>query len=155
MLEGACRGFRELLHRVHSPFIIQGNMIGVDASGSVKVWWNELFYRSNFGFTMSQNVKLRDMVRSLIQVVTAKMKRWEAYELEGKLANDEATFVTLEEKVKALAQGCDLKEVGKAMIAEKEEYQVAMRESGVSVRNNSHIDQLRLSCGSRLTPNTS
>ena len=81
LLEGACRGFRELLHRVHSPFIIQGNMIGVDAAGSVKVWWNELFYRSNFGFTMNQNVKLRDMVRSLIQVVTAKMKRWEAYEL--------------------------------------------------------------------------
>lgn len=70
-------------------------MIGVDASGSVKVWWNELFYRSNFGFTMSQNVKLRDMVGSLIQVVTAKMKRWEAYELEGKLVSDQATFVTL------------------------------------------------------------
>lgn len=63
--------------------------------------------------------------------------------------------MALEEKVKALARECDLKEVGKAMIVDKEEYQVALRESGISVRNNSHIDQLRLSCESRLTPNTS
>lgn len=131
-------------------------MIGVDGTGNVKVWWNELFYKSNFGFNMSQNIKLKDMVRSLIQVVLDKMKRWEAYELEGKLSNDEDTFVTLEERVKALAKGCDFKEIGKGMIVGKEEYQVAIRESGLSVRNNSHIvDPLRFSCGSRLTPNTS
>lgn len=131
-------------------------MIGVDSMGNVKVWWNELFYKSNFGFTMNQGVKLRDMVRSLIQVVAGKMKRWEAYELEGKLGNDETTFVTLEERVKALAKGCDFKEIGKGMIVGKEEYQVAMRESGISVRNNSRIvDPLRLSCGPILTPNTS
>lgn len=50
-------------------------MIGVDANGEVKVWWNPLFYRSNFGFNMSSNVKLRDMVRSLIQSVLTKTNK--------------------------------------------------------------------------------
>jgi hypothetical protein len=75
ILDGACRGFRELLHRVKLPFIIQSYMIGVDEKGNVKVWWNDLFYKGNFGFEMIPNVKLEEMVRSLVQTVLAKMER--------------------------------------------------------------------------------
>jgi hypothetical protein len=74
LLDGACRGFRELLHRVRFPFTVQAGMVGVDGRGQVRVWWNELFHRSNFGFTMAPNVKLKDMVRSLVQAVTANME---------------------------------------------------------------------------------
>lgn len=74
LLDGACRGFRELLHRVRFPFIVQAGMVGVDGRGHVRVWWNELFYRSNFGFMMAPNVKIKDMVRSLVQAVTANME---------------------------------------------------------------------------------
>ena len=40
LLSGALRGFRELLHRNKEPFLVERSMIGVDAEGEVKVWWN-------------------------------------------------------------------------------------------------------------------
>jgi len=40
LLDGCLRGFRELLHRVRTPFPIEAFMIGVDGNGQVKVWWN-------------------------------------------------------------------------------------------------------------------
>jgi hypothetical protein len=147
LLEGACRGFRELLHRVRFPFLVQPGMVGVDGSGQVRVWWNDLFHRSNFGFTMGPNVKLREMVRSLVQAVAASMDPAHAEQLEGDMASGEATFVTLEERIKQLAQGLDFKQIGKRLLAGKEEYQVAMRESGLAVptRGSVVIEPLRLS----------
>lgn len=148
VLEGACRGFRELLHRVRFPFIVQAGMVGVDGNGEVRVWWNDLFYKSNFGFNMAPNVKLKDMVKSLVQVVTAKMDKAKAVQLDADLVSGEATFYTLEEKIKQFSKGMNFKQIGKSLIAAKEEYIVAMRESGlgVPIRNGSMvIDTLRLS----------
>lgn len=45
-------------------------MIGIDGNGQVKVWWNELYSKSNFGFVLTTNVRLRDMVKSLLNVLT-------------------------------------------------------------------------------------
>jgi hypothetical protein len=72
VLYGACKGFRELLHRIRFPFPIQGSMVGMDGNGEVKVWWNEVFHRSGFGFTTTANIKLKDMVRSLFEAVMEK-----------------------------------------------------------------------------------
>lgn len=57
-------------------------MIGVDESGEVKVWWNEFFYRSNFGFAVNGEIKLEDMLKSLISLVVNKMESDEADKLE-------------------------------------------------------------------------
>jgi hypothetical protein len=84
-------------------------MIGVDGNGGVKVWWNQLFYKSNFGFAMSQNIKLREMVKSLIQVVLEKMKKSEADALEKQLFNEESTFVTLEDRIRQISKGFNFK----------------------------------------------
>jgi hypothetical protein len=152
VLDGACRGFRELLHRVRAPFVVQAGMVGVDGSGEVRVWWNELFFRSNFGFAMAGNVKLKDMVRSLVQAVCAKVEKAKAAGLEADLVSGEATFATLEERIKQLSKGINFKQIGKHLVANKEEYMVAMRESGLAVptRNGSiAIDPLRLSAVSK------
>ena len=47
-------------------------MIGVDGNGIVKAWWNETFHKSGFGFVMTDNVKLREMVKSLVESVLNK-----------------------------------------------------------------------------------
>lgn len=47
-------------------------MVGMDGNGEVKVWWNEVFHRSGFGFTTTANIKLKDMVRSLFEAVMEK-----------------------------------------------------------------------------------
>lgn len=70
-------------------------MIGVDVNGEVKVWWNSLFYRSNFGFTMSSQVKLRDMIRSLIQSILNKTNKDDASKILALIGNADDTFVGL------------------------------------------------------------
>lgn len=60
-------------------------MIGVDGNGIVKVWWNELFHKSNFGFTVDANIRLREMVRSLIDSILGKTELSLSYKLEGLL----------------------------------------------------------------------
>lgn len=40
LLDGSVKGFRELLHKIKTPFLIDSYMIGVDYKGEVKVWWN-------------------------------------------------------------------------------------------------------------------
>lgn len=47
-------------------------MVGMDENGEVKVWWNEMFYKSVFGFKMTVNIKLKEMVRSLFETVLDK-----------------------------------------------------------------------------------
>lgn len=123
-------------------------MIGVDGVGDVRVWWNDLFYRSNFGFTMGPNYKLREMVKSLVDVVCGRMEKGESEALQGELVSGEATFVTLEEKIKQLSKGINLKQIGKTLLSNKEEYLIAMRESGLAapLRNSAVVvEPLRLS----------
>lgn len=72
-MNGSLRGFRELLHRTRTPFIIKDYMIGVDGSGEVKVWWNHAFYNSTFGFPLNGDIKLEDMLKSLISLIVNKM----------------------------------------------------------------------------------
>lgn len=56
--------------------------------------------------------------------------------------------MTLEERIKHLSQGLDFKQIGLGLLANKEEYQVAMRESGLGANTRSSavaIEPLRLS----------
>ncbi len=48
-------------------------MVGMDSNGVIKVWWNNLFYKSNFSFILTSDVKLKDMISSLVGVITKKM----------------------------------------------------------------------------------
>lgn len=56
-------------------------MVGMDENGEVKVWWNEVFHKSGFGFTMSSNIKLKEMVRSLLEAVLEKTEVAQKYRL--------------------------------------------------------------------------
>ncbi len=73
LLDGSVRGFRELLHRIKVPFLVQSYMIGVDGSGSVRVWWNERFQNSHFSFALNSDVKLKDMVMSLVKTISDRL----------------------------------------------------------------------------------
>ena len=73
LIEGAVKGFRELLHRTKTPFLIERYMIGVDAAGQVKVWWNEHFFRNKFSFNLSSDVRMKDMVVSLVHIIASML----------------------------------------------------------------------------------
>lgn len=72
LLGGACKGFRELLHRVRVPFQVEAFMIGLNEAGIVKVWWNNDFSKNKFGLMM-ENVKLSSMISSIVKNVTGRM----------------------------------------------------------------------------------
>ena len=73
LLDGSLSGFRELLHRLKAPFMVDKSMIGVDAYGEVKVWWNPSFNKNQFSNDLSTNVKLKDMILGLINCLAIKM----------------------------------------------------------------------------------
>ena len=75
LLDVAFRGFRELLHRLKFPFLVEDYMIGVDINSSVRVWWNQNFYKNNFPFTLTSEVKLKDMVMSLLRLIISKVNK--------------------------------------------------------------------------------
>jgi hypothetical protein len=116
LLDGALRGFRELLHRVRTPFPVHEWMVGVDGEGKVRVWWNENFSCNHFGFPATGEVRLRDMVRSLVQMVTKRTDPEHASRLESSLLVGEATFVSLEERVKLNAGRLNLAPFGQALL---------------------------------------
>lgn len=126
LLEGCVRGFRELLHRVRTPFPVQSCMVGVDGNGSVKVWWNELFFRSNFGFLLNADFRLRDMVLSLVTAITAKMEPATARELEQTLTEGDLSFVILEQRIRPMLAGINLSEVGLSLVEQCGEYQTVV-----------------------------
>lgn len=73
LLEGSVRGFRELLHRIKVPFLVQSYMIGVDGNGNVRVWWNERFQNSHFSFPLNSDIKLKEMVTSLVKTISERL----------------------------------------------------------------------------------
>ena len=73
LLEGSIKGFRELLHKTKIPFLVEKYMIGVDGYGAVRVWWNENIFRNKFSFNLSSDLKLRDMILSLVNSITSSM----------------------------------------------------------------------------------
>jgi hypothetical protein len=129
LLEGSVRGFRELLHRVRTPFPVQPCMVGVDGNGSVKVWWNEFFFRSNFGFVLNGEFRLREMVLSLVKLITAKMELAAASELEQTLTEGELSFVALEQKIRPMLAGINLNEIGLTLVEQCAEYQTVVSHS--------------------------
>ncbi len=78
------------------PFVVQTGMVGVDGKGDVRVWWNDIFFRSNFGFSMEANIKLREMVRSLVKAVASCMDPTQGQHFEGEMEGWSATFVSLD-----------------------------------------------------------
>lgn len=62
-----------MLHRLRFPFLVEDYMIGIDINGNVRVWWNKDFYKNKFPFTLTSDIKLKDMVISLVKLVTSKM----------------------------------------------------------------------------------
>lgn len=96
LLDGAVKGFRELLHRIKTPFIVQKFMIGVSSKGEVKVWWNEHFHKNRFSFLLTSNVKLRDMVKSLVTQVAEGMNSKDKKILESNIfIGGDINFVNL------------------------------------------------------------
>lgn len=96
LLDGSLKGFRELLHKIKIPFLIQKYMIGVDYKGDVKVWWNENFHKNKFSFRLTSETRLREMVTSLISIVADKMDLKDRKILESNLfCGIEINFVNL------------------------------------------------------------
>ena len=117
LLEGALRGFREILHRLKTPFLIDRFMIGVDAYGEVKVWWNEHFFKNNFAKAISTNMKLKEMIMSLVNCLAVKMNEVDATIFKSNLLLvKEVSFVEMESKIKEMASGLDLKVIGRKLI---------------------------------------
>ena len=98
LLEGACKGFRELLHRVRVPFQVEAYMMGLNDAGVVKVWWNKDFSKSKFGMMM-ENVKLNGMIGSIVGNVKMIMEANEGRHLEKELEGYTETFVALESRL--------------------------------------------------------
>jgi len=72
-------------------------MIGVDASGQVKVWWNEHFFRNKFSFTLSSDVRMKDMVYSLVNIIASMLDTKDGQIFKSNLTDrKELTFVNLE-----------------------------------------------------------
>lgn len=117
LLEGSLKGFRELLHKIKTPFLVDRYMIGVDYKGEVKVWWNEHFHRNKFSFKLTSETRLKDMVTCLVSVVAQKLDLKDRKVLESNLfCGVEVNFVNLENRIKELSKGLSLKVVGKAMV---------------------------------------
>jgi hypothetical protein len=117
LLEGAVSGFRELLHKTKTPFLIEQYMVGVDGNGKVKVWWNEHFFRNKFSFKLTSDVKLKDMVLSLVCCLTSKMNEKDAEVFRSNLLRSgEMSFVTLEREVREMSKGLNLQVIGKNLI---------------------------------------
>lgn len=96
MLDGSFKGFRELLHRLRFPFLVEDYMIGIDINGNARVWWNKDFYKNNFPFTLTSEVKLKDMVMSLLRLITSKLNKKDCEVLEQNLlSSGEITFLAL------------------------------------------------------------
>ena len=122
MFDGALRGFRELLHRLKSPFIVDKKMIGVDAYGEVKVWWNEHFFQNKMIYNLTTDVKLRDMIESLINCLTFKMSEVDASIFRASLLLEkEITFSSMENKIREMSKGLNLFIIGRNMISENHE----------------------------------
>lgn len=98
LLEGACKGFRELLHRVRVPFQVEAFMIGLNDLAVVKVWWNNDFSKNKFGMMM-ENVKLNSMIESIVKNITMRMEKNEGMHLEKDLEGSSETFVALELRI--------------------------------------------------------
>lgn len=116
LLAGACKGFRELLHRVRVAFQVEAFMIGVNDAGVVKVWWNNDFSKSKFGMMM-ENVKLNCMIGSIVRNVTLRMGGNEGKHLEKELEGYTETFVALESRLEELSRGMNLGAVGVSLIS--------------------------------------
>ena len=69
LLDGASRGFRELLHRIRTPFKPMESMVGINDSGVVKVWWNDNFSCSAFSSGIEVTCSLKEMVQEIVRVV--------------------------------------------------------------------------------------
>ena len=94
-------------------------MIGVDAYGEVKVWWNEHFFKNNFAKTISTNMKLKEMIMSLVNCLAIKMNEVDATIFKSNLLLvKEVSFVEMESKIKEMASGLDLKVIGRKLIEE-------------------------------------
>ena len=97
-------------------------MIGVDAYGDVRVWWNPSFNKNQFSNNLSTNVKLKDMILGLINCLAVKMNEADASVFKDNLMLvGEMNFIEMEKKVKQMYKGLDLKIVAKNMLAENVE----------------------------------
>ena len=73
LLEGTIHGLRQLFYRFKNPFLIEKYMIGLDAKGEVKVWWNENFFKNKQQANYAVGVELKDMALSLVNCLALKM----------------------------------------------------------------------------------
>lgn len=119
LLDGSVKGFRQLLHRIKTPFLIEKYMIGVDYKGEVKVWWNEHFHRNKFSFKLTSETKLKDMVLSLVSKIVQKLDMKDRKIIESNLfVGQEVSFVSLEKRIGVLSKGLSLRVVGQNLIGE-------------------------------------
>lgn len=122
MIDGVLRGIRELLHRTKSPFLIEKYMIGVDAAGNVKVWWNEHFFRNKFSFNLSSDVRMKDMVISLVSIIASQMDHKDSQVFKFNLIDRrELTLMGLEKGIQEMSRGLNLKIIGINMLSENTE----------------------------------
>ena len=122
ILEGALKGFSELLYKVKIPFLIENYMIGVDAYGEVKVWWNEAFCKNNFAKELSTNLRLKEMIMSLIDCLAIKLNKSDSLIFQNCLTiGKELNFLEMQKSLMAMSKGLNLKVIGKNMIKEDSE----------------------------------
>ena len=118
--------------------MIDQSMIGVDASGEVKVWWNPSFHKNQFSNSVSTNIKLKDMILGIINCLAIRMSESEASVFRNNLMLvREINFTEMWKKVKEMHKGLDLKVVAKNMLAANAEVSSIFKRAQELTNNNS------------------